>query len=199
MHNHTSHLYFSFVLDPYMTVRLLNSEIFTTSWRMCICSWGGSAALTQHLSTLPGIICTSHAKICWDLLQQHNQQKRERWHLLPHCRLLSPRLKDRFIYKERGKHRIELKMMVLLYDMHAWMVGVVHANLGQNVTPLTQMSHENSHNTTTPVKHTSTIVAEQLTPLATWIWSIQKIKCMGNLFKALVEVADEQLSHQRIN
>jgi hypothetical protein len=35
-----------------------------------------------------------------------------------------PRLKDRFVYEERGERRIVLKMMVLLYNMRARMVGI---------------------------------------------------------------------------
>ena len=35
-----------------------------------------------------------------------------------------PRLKDRFVYEERGERRIVLKMMVLLYNMWARMVGI---------------------------------------------------------------------------
>ena len=35
-----------------------------------------------------------------------------------------PRLKDRFVYEERGERRICLKMMVLLYNMRARMVGI---------------------------------------------------------------------------
>jgi hypothetical protein len=74
-------------LDPFTTVRLLSLETFTTNWRMCICQWGGSAALTQHLATLQGIIYTSHARIFWDLLRRHVgrefliYERRERQHL----------------------------------------------------------------------------------------------------------------------
>jgi hypothetical protein len=35
-----------------------------------------------------------------------------------------PRVKDRFVYKERGERRICLKMLVLLYNMRARMVGI---------------------------------------------------------------------------
>jgi hypothetical protein len=35
-----------------------------------------------------------------------------------------PRIKDRFIYEERGEQRIVLKMFVLLYNMQARMVGI---------------------------------------------------------------------------
>ena len=35
-----------------------------------------------------------------------------------------PRLKDRFIYEERGERRIMLKLMVLLFNMRAQMVGI---------------------------------------------------------------------------
>jgi len=35
-----------------------------------------------------------------------------------------PQLKDRFVYEERGEGRIYLKMMILLYNMHARMVGI---------------------------------------------------------------------------
>jgi len=35
-----------------------------------------------------------------------------------------PRVKDRFIYEERGERRIVLKMFVLLYNMRARMVGI---------------------------------------------------------------------------
>ena len=35
-----------------------------------------------------------------------------------------PRVKDRFIYKERGERRICLKMLILLYNMRARMVGI---------------------------------------------------------------------------
>ncbi len=35
-----------------------------------------------------------------------------------------PWVKDRFVYKERGERRICLKMLVLLYNMHARMVGI---------------------------------------------------------------------------
>jgi hypothetical protein len=37
---------------------------------------------------------------------------------------LFPRVKDRFIYEERGKRRIYIKMLVLLYNMHVRMVGI---------------------------------------------------------------------------
>ena len=35
-----------------------------------------------------------------------------------------PRLKDRFVYEERGERRIYLKMLILLYNMRARMVGI---------------------------------------------------------------------------
>ena len=35
-----------------------------------------------------------------------------------------PQLKDRFEYEERGERRIYLKMLILLYNMHARMVGI---------------------------------------------------------------------------
>ena len=34
------------------------------------------------------------------------------------------RLKDRFVYEERGERRIYLKMLVLIYNMRARMVGI---------------------------------------------------------------------------
>jgi hypothetical protein len=37
-----------------------------------------------------------------------------------------PRVKDRFVYKERGEQRIVLKMFVMLYNMWARMVGINH-------------------------------------------------------------------------
>ncbi len=35
-----------------------------------------------------------------------------------------PRIKDRFVYEERGERRIILKMFVILYNMQARMVGI---------------------------------------------------------------------------
>jgi hypothetical protein len=35
-----------------------------------------------------------------------------------------PRVKDRIVYEERGERRICLKMLVLLYNMHARMVSI---------------------------------------------------------------------------
>jgi hypothetical protein len=35
-----------------------------------------------------------------------------------------PQVKDRFVYEERGEQRIHLKMLVLLYNMCARMVGI---------------------------------------------------------------------------
>ncbi len=35
-----------------------------------------------------------------------------------------PRLKDRFVYEERGERRITLKMFVLLFNLCARMVGI---------------------------------------------------------------------------
>ncbi len=35
-----------------------------------------------------------------------------------------PRMRDRFVYEERGERRIVLKMFVLLYNMRARMVGI---------------------------------------------------------------------------
>ena len=35
-----------------------------------------------------------------------------------------PWLKDRFVYEERGEWRIYLKMLVLIYNMRARMVGI---------------------------------------------------------------------------
>jgi hypothetical protein len=35
-----------------------------------------------------------------------------------------PRIKDRFVYEERGERRIVLKMFVILYNMRARMVGI---------------------------------------------------------------------------
>ena len=35
-----------------------------------------------------------------------------------------PRLKVRFVYEERGEQRIYLKMLVLIYNMRARMVGI---------------------------------------------------------------------------
>ncbi len=37
---------------------------------------------------------------------------------------LFPRIKDQFVYKERGDQRISPKMLVLIYNMHARMVGI---------------------------------------------------------------------------
>jgi hypothetical protein len=35
-----------------------------------------------------------------------------------------PQMKDRFCYKEQGEQQIVLEMMVLLFNMHAQMVGI---------------------------------------------------------------------------
>ncbi len=35
-----------------------------------------------------------------------------------------PRIRDRFVYEERGERRIVLKMFVLLYNLRARMVGI---------------------------------------------------------------------------
>jgi hypothetical protein len=35
-----------------------------------------------------------------------------------------PWVKDRFVYEEKGEQRIYLKMLVLLYNMRARMVGI---------------------------------------------------------------------------
>jgi hypothetical protein len=35
-----------------------------------------------------------------------------------------PRLKDHFVYEESGERRIYLKILVLLYNMRARMVGI---------------------------------------------------------------------------
>ena len=35
-----------------------------------------------------------------------------------------PRVKDRFVYEERGERRIVLKMFVLLYNMRVRMIGI---------------------------------------------------------------------------
>jgi hypothetical protein len=35
-----------------------------------------------------------------------------------------PQLKDRFVYEERGDRRIMLKMLLLIYNMRARMVGI---------------------------------------------------------------------------
>jgi hypothetical protein len=35
-----------------------------------------------------------------------------------------PRVKDRFVYEERGEQRIVLKMFAMLYNMRARMVGI---------------------------------------------------------------------------
>jgi hypothetical protein len=35
-----------------------------------------------------------------------------------------PRVKDRFVYGERGEQRIVLKMFAMLYNMRARMVGI---------------------------------------------------------------------------
>jgi hypothetical protein len=37
---------------------------------------------------------------------------------------LFPRIKDQFVYKERGEWRICLKMLILIYNMRARMVGI---------------------------------------------------------------------------
>jgi hypothetical protein len=37
-----------------------------------------------------------------------------------------PRIKDQYVYKERGEQRISLKMLVLMYNMRARMVGIKH-------------------------------------------------------------------------
>ncbi len=36
-----------------------------------------------------------------------------------------PRIMDQFVYKERGEWRICLRMIVLMYNMHARMVGII--------------------------------------------------------------------------
>jgi hypothetical protein len=36
-----------------------------------------------------------------------------------------PRLKDRFIYEELGERKIILKMMILLYNVRARLVGII--------------------------------------------------------------------------
>ena len=80
-------------------------------------------------------------KLCQDLLGSSAPTRREKildlqkkreassarqtaeWGMLA-LQASSPRLKDRFVYKERGERRIVLKMMVLLYNMWAQMVGI---------------------------------------------------------------------------
>jgi hypothetical protein len=145
----TSHPYFAFApmgrfqlpfstsLDQYTTVRLLSLETYTTSWRIRICRRGQSAALTRHSTWLTGTIYTNGARIFWDPAPTRRerildlQEKREatsawqtaEWGMLALQASFS-RLKDQFVNEERGERRIVLKMMVLLYNMWAWMVGI---------------------------------------------------------------------------
>ncbi len=44
---------------------------------------------------------------------------------------LFPQVKDRFVYEERGERRLIMKMMVLLYNLRANIVGI---NQIQNFT-----------------------------------------------------------------
>ncbi len=38
--------------------------------------------------------------------------------------MLFPQIKDWFIYEEQGEQRIVMKLLVLLYNMQAWTVGI---------------------------------------------------------------------------
>ncbi len=73
----------------------------------------GSSAPTRELRTL----------VLWKKRQATSAQQTAEWGM----RMIQssfPRLKDCFIYEERGERRITLKMIILLYNMRARMVGI---------------------------------------------------------------------------
>jgi hypothetical protein len=129
---------FSMSLDLFTTVRLPSLVIFTISWREFFCRLGQSAALTLHLAKWIENSSTNRARTIWVLRHPHVnwgnsifKKKKEatsarqtaEWGM----RMIQksfPGLKDRFVYEERGERRICLKMMVLLYNMRARMVGI---------------------------------------------------------------------------
>ncbi len=126
-------------LDLYMTVRLLSTAIFTIRWREYFCQLGQSAALTLHLAMCQENSSISRVRIIWVLRHPHvNWEnlvfKKKRGNVSSsdsrvgnaHDTNVVPSLKDRFVYEERGRgeQRIYLKMLVLIYNMCARMVGI---------------------------------------------------------------------------
>ncbi len=73
----------------------------------------GSSAPTQREQNLEHQLrrqaTSARQTVEWGMLTIHNS---------------FPRVKDRFIYEERGEQRIVMKMFVLLYNMQARMVGI---------------------------------------------------------------------------
>jgi hypothetical protein len=72
----------------------------------------------------------SNALMCWERkleLQKKRQATSVRqtaeWGMLT-MQASFPRVKERFVYEERGERRLVLKMFVLLYNMRARMVGI---------------------------------------------------------------------------
>ncbi len=145
----TTHLYFAFVRTgqfqllsltyqgQFTTVRLRSMGIFMASMRMFFGWQGQSVALTQPLETWIGNTSTNHPWTYFVLWQQHikrgnliygkrqatSAQQTAEWgmHMI---QILFLQIKDCFVYKERGERRICLKMLVLMYNMCARMVGI---------------------------------------------------------------------------
>jgi hypothetical protein len=120
-----------------MTARLRSWEIYTKNLSRCTNQQGGScvdSAFSNHKKDYL-------LKLGQDLLglsaltrreQQIEHQLRRQtmsarqtaeWGMLS-IQASFPRVKDRFIFEERGERRIVMKMFVLLYNMRARMVGI---------------------------------------------------------------------------
>ena len=69
----------------------------------------------------------------WKKRQATSARQMAEWGILT-MQASFPRVKERFVYEERGERRLVLKMFVLLYNMHARMVGI-------NQIRITYMKH----------------------------------------------------------
>jgi hypothetical protein len=86
----------------------------------------GSTVPVQIMSRHVGIIGAYPRERITDLRKKReatSARQTAEWGMLT-MQASFPRIRDRFVYEERGERRIVLKMFVLLYNMRARMVGI---------------------------------------------------------------------------
>jgi hypothetical protein len=101
----------------------------TTGGECCFDSAFGSIERDSLLKSGQDLLGSS-APTCHEQYLQHqlkqqttSAQQTAEWGMLS-IQTSFPRIKDWFIYEEQGEQQIVMKLLVLLYNMRAWMVGI---------------------------------------------------------------------------
>jgi hypothetical protein len=131
-------LHFLTSLDVFMTVRLWSLVRCMTNWKIVYCTMGGKCCVNSAFGSMKRNylykLCQDHlgskAPMHWEKkldLQKKRQATSARqtadWGMLT-MQASFPRVKDRFVYKEKGERWIVLKMFVMLYNIQARMVEI---------------------------------------------------------------------------